>query len=207
MIFFKYLYTKSHITEMIYGHFDIEADGPSPATSNMISLGIVFTDETGTEIDTFQVDLCPRDGFRGNEDTLNWWKHPDRITEYTRIMNDGILPALAMAKFDEKIRQYPKIKWVARPAAYDWMWLKFYHDLYCSLETGSDIGFSAICLSSIRTIWKNLKGYTTDQAETVINEWTVGLGMSHNPLDDARYQAKVYHMIVNDLDKYQSPQT
>ena len=180
---------------MIYGHFDIEADGPSPATSNMISLGVVFTNEQGIEIDSFQVDLRPRDGFRGNEDTLNWWKHPDRIAEYTRIMNDSIEPALAMAKFAEQISRFPKLKWVARPAAYDWMWLKCYHDLYCS----GDIGFKATCLSTIREVWMELKGYTYEQVEALVKEWTAELKMSHNPVDDARYQAKIYHMMMQDL--------
>ena len=32
---------------IIYAHFDIEADGPSPAMNNMISLGISFTDSQG----------------------------------------------------------------------------------------------------------------------------------------------------------------
>ena len=57
----------------IFAHFDIEADGPTPATSNMINIGCVFTDKNGTIIHEICIDLLPRIGYHGDADTLKWW--------------------------------------------------------------------------------------------------------------------------------------
>ena len=47
---------------VLFAHFDVEADGPSTATNNMISLGIVFTDPNGVEVDSFLGDMEPLPG-------------------------------------------------------------------------------------------------------------------------------------------------
>lgn len=76
---------------VVFAHFDIEADGPTPATSNMINIGIVFTDIDGKIIEELCLDLQPRLGYPGDADTLKWWNSdPDRNKEYRRILRDGI---------------------------------------------------------------------------------------------------------------------
>jgi len=60
----KTLHYSNRIIAMsvLYAHFDIEADGPGTASNNMISLGIVFTDSKGVEVDSFLGDMEPLPG-------------------------------------------------------------------------------------------------------------------------------------------------
>ena len=46
-----------------------------------------------------------------------------------------------------------------------------------------------------------LKGYDNKKATEVINGWAKDLVMTHNGLDDARYQAVMFHGILNDVNE------
>ena len=197
-------------TKIVIGHFDIEANGATPATSSMINLGIVFTDIDGKIIEELCLDLQPRLGYPGDADTLKWWNSdPDRNKEYRRILRDGINPIAAMALLNDALGRVfaktgvTKVTWVARPAAYDWMFLKCYHDLYCLHNKDAiPIGFSATCLSSIREVWKEFSGLNREAIDEYFKKWTKDVVMTHNGLDDARYQARIYHGLVEELKDY-----
>lgn len=197
-------------TVAVFAHFDIEADGPTPVTSNMINIGVVFTDNDGKIIHEVCLDLQPRLGYPGDENTLKWWNSdPDRSNEYKRIMKDGINPIAAMALLNGALAHVlalskaPKVTWVARPAAYDWMFLKCYHDLYrLHNKDAISIGFSATCLSSIREVWKEFSGLKREKIDEYFKKWTKDVVMTHNGLDDARYQARIYHGMVEELKDY-----
>lgn len=194
-------------TKSLYGHFDIEADGPTPSTSNMINIGIVFTNDIGDVVKEFVADLRPRIGFNGDADTLQWWlSDSNRTKEYNRIMEEGIDPMQAMGRLDKLLKEITqsvgvlKIIWAARPAAYDWMFLKNYWDMYrVKNKEAFDIGFSATCLSTIREVWKEFSGLQREQIDEYFKKWTKDMVMTHNGLDDARYQARIYHGITNEL--------
>lgn len=194
----------------VFAHFDIEADGPSPATANMINIGIVFTNDKGDVLATVSVDLQPRLGYAGDADTLKWWSSdPDRFTEYQRIMAQGQNPIDAMAAINKMLHDVTalagvsKVVWVARPASYDWMFLKCYWDLYrLHNPKAFNIGFSATCLSSIREVWKEFSGLRREQIDEHFKRWTRDLTMTHNGLDDAQYQARIYHGLVEELRLY-----
>ncbi len=208
-----FFFTNPKMTS-VFGHFDIEADGPTPATSNMINIGIVFTDESGKTLSEICVDLQPRIGYPGDPDTLKWWAHPDRIGEYQRIIAEGKNPIHAMESINTVILDVlaktnaTKIVWVARPAAYDWMFLKCYWDIYrLHNPNAHDIGFSATCLSSIREVWKMFSGLKRNEIDEYFKQWTKTLIMTHNGLDDARYQARIYHGIMDEMKEYASKVT
>jgi hypothetical protein len=179
----------------------------------MINIGIVFTDNTGNILEEFCIDILPRSGYKGDKSTLEWWmSDPKRREEYNRILKNGIPYLSAMDKLNQVLsgvlskNSAKKVYWVARPAAYDWMFLKCYHDLYISSFVEEDrskkvdIGFSATCLSSIREVWKMLKNI--EDIEKYIREnWTKDLVMTHNGLDDAKYQAKIYHSMMKELEE------
>lgn len=96
-----------------------------------------------------------------------------------------------------------KVTWVARPASYDWMFLKCYHDLYrLHNKDAISIGFSATCLSSIREVWKEFSGLKREAIDEYFKKWTKDVVLTHNGLDDARYQARIYHGLVEELKKY-----
>jgi len=196
----------------VFAHFDVEADGPTPATSNMINIGIVFTNNDGKIIHEVCLDLLPRLGYPGDADTLKWWSSdPDRKAEYERILRDGANPVEGMGQLNAALIHVlavagaPKVVWVARPAAYDWMFLKCYHDLYRLHNSNAiPIGFSATCLSSIREVWKEFSGLKREAIDDYFKKWTKDVVMTHNGLDDARYQARIYHGLVEELKEYAS---
>jgi hypothetical protein len=196
---------------IVFAHFDIEADGPTPATSNMINIGIVFTDNDGKTIHEACLDLLPRLGYPGDADTLMWWtSDPDRKNEYERILREGANPIVAMGELNAALVHVlavtgaKKVTWVARPAAYDWMFLKCYHDLYkMHNKDAIPIGFSATCLSSIREVWKEFSGLKREDIDEYFKKkWTQDVVMTHNGLDDARYQARIYHGMVEEIKVY-----
>ena len=53
---------------------DIEADGPSPLESSMLSFASVACDVTGTVLDEFEAVLEPRSDRQPNPMTMAWWK-------------------------------------------------------------------------------------------------------------------------------------
>lgn len=197
--------------QILYGHFDIEADGPSPATSNMINFGVVFTDYTGAVLAQHTMDIQQRAGFSGDKDTLEWWQaDPDRKKEYDRILQCAIPLKQAMESLDKKIATLylkygvKRITWVARPASYDWMWFRCYWDIYQQDNPQpTSIGFSATCMSSIRTVWQMFSGHTKETTDAYWKQtFTKNLLFTHNGLDDAMYQAAVFHGMMSELEKY-----
>jgi hypothetical protein len=181
----------------IYFHFDVEANGYSPAKSSMLELGICVTDSNGTEIDTFNEIISERTSCPGNEDTIEWLKTQPATgftSLYDRLYNhpSKIEPVECMKRLEKFVQKYTlsenlkfKIIWVASPAAYDWMWVKYYWDLYIGTM---EIGYSAKCLSTTITIVGNQLGVTNWNAfiDSISNP---NLPHTHCALDDARSQA------------------
>jgi len=186
----------------IYAHFDIEADGPSPNKNNMISIGVVFTDDKeGHELDSFLGDLAILPGHIEDSATLEefWSKHSQ---EYSRIKNAQQPAKDVMITLSNKIASFGEninIRWVANPAAYDWQWLKYYCEEFKN-DLAFDPGYSAFCMSALTHIFRRLKNITNEEFEALKEQWTEQKdGLTHNSLEDARYQAKVYHQIIKEL--------
>ena len=180
----------------VFGHFDIEADGPSPAHNNMISLGVVFTNAKGEVVQEFQADLKPLPNHFEDDDTMkNFWNaNPENQAEYKRIKDNEVDAKNAMQALETIIGtlKVKRVVWVARPAAYDWQWLNYYWH-YAQLK--SSLGFKATCASTMRDIYQAQFGLNREQMEAQVKEWAGKEAMTHNPLDDARFQAKIFHAL------------
>lgn len=184
--------------EKIFAHFDIKADGTSPATSNMLSIGIVFTDINGKVIKDITIDLLPREGYVGDTVSINWWLSDERRREnYLRILREGLEPSLAMQKFSDcldEILQLSGIKniiWVAYPLSYDLTFLQCYIDLYLDNVAISN----ALCLDTIVKIWKKHK-----DIEKYFKKWTENIQPKNHSIDNAYYQASIFHGIMTIMD-------
>ena len=67
-----------------------------------------------------------------------------------------------------------------------------------------DLGFSAVCTSTMRNVWMAQNGISGSvESEKIFKEWVKkdNLKMTHNALDDARFQAKVFHCLQEELKK------
>jgi len=197
--------------KVCYGSFDIEADGPSPLLNNMLSIGVVFTDaETGDVIDDFLGDLEPLPDHYSDIDTMKeFWDRDDnnraelkRIREHARPIVD------VMEEFEATLKVlmmqgYTKVKWVARPAAYDWQWLNCYYQYYAGESKNKvvPLGFFVICCSTMRDMYALQHGLSFKEMIALCDKWAGDSAITHNPLDDAMYQSKVFHALLKGLQK------
>ena len=180
----------------IYLSFDIEADGTNPFQNSMLSIGIAaFTDENGL-VDQFYSTIFPqRDGygqpFLPNKKTLqDFWKP---IPEQWKLVHTNQKsPEIAMANLAKWLTPFTEqysLKWVARPANCDWMWLKCYYEQYGPLEK-PDIGYYCHDLSSLMRAYC-LINHIADKKKFML-ALSGNVAYTHNSLDDATAQGFMY---------------
>lgn len=174
---------------MVVISFDIEADGISPATANMLQLGAVT--DTGK---SFTINIGTRPGFDGNPDTKKWLQDQG-IAESVRL--NALEPQLAMRAFADwlKTLDTDTFTFIANPAAFDWMWLKCYYDQYAPKDAPS-ISYEAVCICSFRDGVFLARGVTKDDWEDTVARLKPRNGvLTHDALQDARDQLEYYRNI------------
>ena len=186
--------------------FDIEADGQSFLSNNMINIGVVITDDNENILGEFNGDLEPLDHHVSEQATMDefWDKNDNNRAELKRI-RENERPAIDVIRdlfdFVYNTANGRKIKWIARPAAWDWPWLKYYHQLYVReyMDEAKPIEFKATCLSSMEYAYIIATNKNKEDMKVMWKEWGEGLKMTHNGLNDARLQSKVFHGIKREL--------
>ena len=179
---------------VVYLSFDIEADGDAPSVNNLLSIGIFAFDSSGSEVTTYQRNLFPHPTKVADERCIRefWDKHPE-VSAF--VKTNQVSPEQCMqeiADFYTGLKtKFAKIKWVARPAAYDWQWLNCYYHEFGPADKPS-IGFKARCISTMFDVYKSNNQMTQEEEDAAWNEMTAGYAMTHNPLDDAKFQAVLY---------------
>ena len=177
--------------------FDVEATGPSPATSSCVMLGCVAVydniDPDPTKLDDWVISSkawciqeqpnrppekrCWNDFWLENKEL---WKH---------IQQNAIPPQQAMKEFEEWYRELNKkfiIKFVAKPSSYDLQWLNCLYDEY-GPEKKLKLPFSIICLS---TIYKMLEMFNVDM--NLISKLTHSDALPHTHYADADALGQAY---------------
>jgi hypothetical protein len=150
--------TASDVKRRVAISFDVEATGPAPTTNSCVMLGFVAVFEDVTEPNPYDttgwlVDRCqwclqeyrPADSKCWNDfwsNNLNVWEH---------IQANALSPYQVMREFHDwfdALNQAYTVRFVAKPAAYDWQWLNC---LYAEFGPADklDLGFKATCLSTM----------------------------------------------------------
>jgi len=183
---------------LVYASIDIEADGPNPMKNNMVSIGIVFTDESGKILHEYEADLKPLEGHEPDPITMDefWSKHE---SEWARIQREGRdykdvmleIYDLCTIRFKDH-----NVKWLAKPAAFDWQWVSSYAYLAFGYQWPY---FKATCISTLKNLYWDLTNLSREEMSAKEAEWTKGTSMTHRAVDDARYQAALYHGVSNAL--------
>ncbi len=178
----------------LYMHFDVEADGECPDTSNMLSLGISGAVADGTEVYTYLQNITPRDDRAPGERCMRefWDKNP---VAWAAVTKDQVTPACAMAllAFDvARLRETYRLTWVASPAAFDWQWLKAYWESFGPVDKPY-LGYYAKCLTTMWWAYRTQYNWSKDE---IAARWHSLVGgdveLTHIPLDDARQQSKAW---------------
>lgn len=181
----------------LYCSFDIEADGTNPMQHSMLGFGAALFSENPhiTLIDTFECTLTPQidekqQPFLSNPKTMDeFWKHHPKQLEFVRANTQT--PAQAMNALANWLRKYDKydIKWVARPANCDWMWLKCYYEKYGPSDK-PDIGYYCHCLSSLIRAYCLIHNIY-DQKKFML-ALSGNYAYTHRAIDDATAQGVCY---------------
>jgi len=192
----------------VYASFDVESDGPNVVTNSMIAFGIVFTDNEGNEISTFKRNIKALDTRQQDPKTMYefWNANEENKKMYDEIISNSVSAEDAIKDLAKELHKFKenKIKWIARPASYDWPWIKSYYEIFkpkfvTMYDSPPDIGFKAECLSSMLWMYVQINNLTKEQSNTKWNEFTEGLKLTHDPLDDCRVQSKVFHNLCKEL--------
>lgn len=191
--------TSSSSSSSLFLSFDVETDGQSPTLNSMLSIGIVAFDSTGKTISTFQRNLLPLDGHIREKRCMEefWAKQPEA---WAFVNTNRIAPQDAMIELAQWLvplcEKYTQRKWIAYPASFDWMWLKYYYEKFTSavLVNIPKIGYTCECLNTLMNLYCELN--PSVEEDKLAKELSGGAKTTHNPLDDARAQACIYHGLI-----------
>jgi hypothetical protein len=185
----------------LYVSIDIECDSgySGPSSANMWELGAVFLTDSGEELDAYSSLIRCRSTMKGYDKTKEWIKSQGLWEKYEScdaFLGTAPLPETVMTEFGEKLAKWSsthKLQFVARPAAFDFMYFKDYYALYAPVHLQEFVGYSAKCLSSMMDIFQMINGITTSESRH--NLWNSLKGThehTHCAIDDAREQGSVF---------------
>lgn len=185
----------------LYVSIDIECDSgySGPSSANMWELGAVFLTNSGEELDAYSSLIRCRPEMKGDPRTKEWIKSQNLWEKYEScdaLSGSAPSPETVMTEFGEKLSKWTathKIHFVARPAAFDFMYFKDYYALYAPAHLQEFVGHTAKCVSSMIDVYQTMKGITTSEARNTL--WNTLKGThehTHCAIDDAREQGAVF---------------
>lgn len=179
------------VTPSAYVSFDTEMDGTNPLQNSLRSLGLALFVESVGLVDTFYINVLARPGAAPNPGTMRtfWSKHP---AQWQQLQENPVTAEAAMAELARWLQHHGRtytLKWVARPACVDWMFLKCYYESYGPADK-PDIGHYCHCLATMLRTYFLV--YPVRNKKPVLKELSEGLPYNHNALVDAICQGTMY---------------
>ena len=176
---------------------DIEADGPSPLRSSMLSFASVACDVTGTVLGEFEAVLEPRSDRTPHPDTMAWWETQPEA--WVHATTNPEPPEVVMPRYADWVESLPGLRvFAAAPMIFDGLWMDHY------LETYADTRVLGTPLKHARQIFRGggvclytmagtLRGaeYLKWGMQRVPPEWYGHIEHTHRAIDDARGFANV----------------
>jgi hypothetical protein len=175
---------------------DIEADGPTPLHSSMLSFASVAVDYEGKVLGEFEANLVPRADRKPHPVTMDWWKtQPDA---WVRATTNPEAPEIVMPRYADWVESLPGFRvFAAAPMIFDGLWMDAYLDEFAGTRvlghpTGGRQIFKGggVCLY---TMAGTLRGapYLNWGMQRVPAAWYGHIEHSHKAIDDARGFANV----------------
>lgn len=176
--------------------FDIEADGPIPTQNSMISFGCATYKENGQFVSSFYRTIHPIEGHCQNENTMKFWEsNPDG---YKLTQQNQVSPEQFVSDLNDYLKQLDNsFKWIARPSAFDWMWLKCYYEMF-KKDDFINIGFSCHCVTSGFVQFVKQNNLNKEQENELWTKLTKDCVADHHPVNDAKYQAALYFGLLRE---------
>lgn len=174
---------------------DGEFTGPIPGLYSMISLGTVAYDSEGNELSRFKVNMRELPGATHDPITKAefWDKHPEA---WKLATENPIDPGEAMHQFDNWLSKLPgRPKLIGWPLPVDFMFVYWYYVNFMGKTPpfgydGIDIKTYAMAKMDCETMSGKSNGTSRKAVQELLGIPTDDF--SHDPVDDAAQQAKLY---------------
>ncbi|SFZ86556.1 hypothetical protein SAMN02983003_3740 [Devosia enhydra] len=194
---------------------DIEADGPSPLKSSMLSFASVAITLEGKVLDEFEAVLAPRPDRAPSPDTMAWWQTQPEA--WAAATTDPEPPETVMPRFADWVEGLPGFKvFAAAPISFDGLWMDHYLETFADtrvlggpFKSRQIFKGGGVCLY---TMAGTLRGadYLKWGMQRVPPEWYGHIAHTHKAIDDARGFANVLvklFAISNGLDKHEASES
>lgn len=175
---------------------DIEADGPNPLESSMLSFASVACDAGGRVLDEFAAVLTPRPDRAPNPDTMAWWAtQPEAFAHATE---DPEPPELVMPRYADWVESLPGYRvFAAAPIVFDGLWMDHYLWTFAQtrvlggpFKSRQIFRGGGVCLYTMAGALRGAD-YLDWGMQRVPPEWYGHIAHTHRAMDDARGFAKV----------------
>jgi hypothetical protein len=171
----------------IYVSTDVEADGPIPGPSSMLSFASVAFLPDKTRVSTFSANLMLLPGATPDAGTMAFWKaHPEAWEAARRDPRD---PAEAIPAYVGWLDGLPgKPVFVGYPAAYDFLFIYWY---LIKFAGRSPFSHSALDLKTMAMVMLGLE-YRATSKKSMPRRWFDDVPHTHVALDDAIEQGLLF---------------
>jgi len=182
-----------HVTFVVT---DIEADGPNPRRSSMLSFASVAIDAEGKRHGEFEAVLQPRPDRQPDENTMAWWATQPEA--WKAATENAEPPEIVMPRYADWVESLPGSRvFAAAPMIFDGLWMDEYLDVFAGtrvlsgpFKTRTIFRGGGVCLY---TMAGTLRGapYLKWGMQRVPAEWYGNIVHTHRAIDDARGFANV----------------
>jgi len=175
---------------------DIEADGPNPRRSSMLSFAAVAVDARGIRLGEFEAVLTPRPDRQPDETTMAWWATQ---TEAWKAATEGAEPPeIVMPRFADWVESLPGFRvFAAAPMIFDGLWMDEYLDVFAGtrvlggpFKSRQIFRGGGVCLYTMAGTLRGAE-YLKWGMQRVPAEWYGNIVHTHRAIDDARGFANV----------------
>jgi hypothetical protein len=175
---------------------DIEADGPNPLESSMLSFASVACDVTGKVLGEFEAVLEPRSDRKPSPDTMAWWQTQPEAWKHATTGAEA--PEIVMPRYADWVDSLPGFRvFAAAPIIFDGLWMDHYLSTFAGTRVlGGPFKTRQIFRGGgvdLYTMAGSLRGaeYLKWGMQRVPAEWYGNIVHTHHAIDDARGFANV----------------
>ncbi|MGB3026933.1 DNA polymerase III subunit epsilon [Paradevosia shaoguanensis] len=175
---------------------DIEADGPTPLHSSMLSFASVAISATGERFGEFEAVLKPRQDRKADETTMAWWQTQPEAWEAATANAEA--PEIVMPRYADWVESLPGFRvFAAAPMIFDGLWMDHYLDEFAGtrvlggpFKTRQIFRGGGVCLYTMAGALRGAP-YLNWGMQRVPAEWYGHIEHTHKAIDDARGFANV----------------
>lgn len=175
---------------------DIEADGPTPLHSSMLSFASVAVDAAGQRYGEFEAVLTPRPDRTPDATTMAWWATQPEA--WAHATEHAEAPETVMPRFADWVDSLPGPRvFAAAPMMFDGLWMDHYLDVYAGtrvlggpFKSRQIFKGGGVCLYTMAGTLRGV-GYGDWGMSKLPAEFYDHIAHTHRAIDDARGFANV----------------